>query len=256
MPGPSDMNQSNEPIDPELQRSLLATAKVAGAAGDDKAMVRSIFQSRVLDGIHHRLTARLSSRNGREPDPDDVDGALEMAMTNLFDALSGCGQVRDIAAFLYRAAERRAVDLHRRRRRELPVDPTTIGQPSGGDQNVLDKLEREEDEAKRQDDADCEVASANRRRTGFQIVRRLLPEMKLARSQQVIGYILDVMEDGAGEVTDESIADALGISREAARKARERGFARLKTLAIKHGYSTGALECIPDRNDPDPDDDE
>lgn len=234
-------------MDSDAQRSLLVEAKVAGTKGDDRLMVKNLVESRLLAGLHHRLAAKISARSGRRCDEDDVDDALDLAVTNLFSTLSMGWRVSDIGAFLYRAAERRAVDLHRRRRETSISDPSTLTAKAGADDSILDKLAREDDQMFAVGDPDAGAAA--RRKSGLKIVRRLLPEMKLARSQQVIEYILDAMADGVEDISDEKIGEALGITTEAVRKARERGFARLKKLAIKHGYSTGALECIPDRSD-------
>lgn len=234
-------------FDPEVQRSLLAQAKAAGSKGDDKAMVKLLVESRLLGGLHYRLAAKISGHSGQVCDDDDVDDALDLAVTNLFSVLSAGQPINDVGAFLFRAAERRAVDLHRQRQRASVRDPSTLTAVAGEDRSILHKLIREDDQKLMTGDPDA-IAAA-RRRSGLKIVRRLLPEMKLVRSQQVIEYILDAMANGVEEVPTDHIAEALGITSEAARKARERGFIRLKKLAIKHGYSTGALECIPDRDD-------
>jgi RNA polymerase sigma factor (sigma-70 family) len=239
-----DTNGAADDADPDVQRFLLARAKAAGTDGDEKGMLKPLVESRILDGLRHRLAARLRARSGRDCDHDDLDAALEQAVTTLFEKLSGGDQIRDIAAFLYRVAERRAVDLHRLRRREVRLEPSTIGAAADDNPSILDKLAREETDNAVQDDP--EATAATKRRNALRVVRRLLPEMKLARSQEVISYIFDAMEGGAEEVTNDQISDALGISAEAVRKARERGFARLKKLAIENGYSTGPISCIPD----------
>jgi DNA-directed RNA polymerase specialized sigma24 family protein len=247
----SDWTENHaEPLDPELQNRLLGQAKEAGAAGDARQMLSLLVQSRALDGFKRRLAVKATGRSGRDCDPDDVDEALDQAIDILFDALRTGAVVANIAGYLYRVADRKLVNIHRWRMRARVTDPATLAARESNQPNPLNQLA---DTEMHQVSDDPEIIEKNKRNTAFKIIRQLIPEMNLNRSQQVMTLVVDALESGAEEFTDAMIAETLMISVEAARKARERGVARLKKLAIGHGYSSGALDCIPDESDDEDD---
>ncbi|MEM8974838.1 MAG: hypothetical protein AAGD43_22495 [Pseudomonadota bacterium] len=82
------------------------------------------------------------------------------------------------------------------------------------------------------------------RREAFKIVRQLLPRLGQKNAQAVMELILEAAEQHQMELTDQQIADTLGLTVDNVKKARQRGFQRLARIVDEEGLGRQALKRL------------
>ncbi|MBX9787504.1 MAG: hypothetical protein K2Y37_01185 [Pirellulales bacterium] len=249
MPDPTSQ-EATAAADAIEQRQLLDRARLAAAAGDATGMLEALAASRFLDGLKRRLQVKADRDGGRSSGTArgagvdlDVDQAVSEAIDAFYDQSSRGVAIRDVPSFLMKVATNKLTDIFRVRQREgcsAEVDEIVDGHGS-----VLDELVGREH---RQIDYD------RRRMRAFQLVRDLLPRLGQVRVQQVMALILDAAQRNLADLPDAVVAETLGITRDAAKKARQRGFQRLQRIANDEGLGIQILESVGYQDEADGDD--
>jgi DNA-directed RNA polymerase specialized sigma24 family protein len=234
---------ASEPIDTSGERQLqqvqlLALARSAAQRGEAFEMLRLLVESRVLDGLKRQLTRRRYSMVRPIPGGDvidpDCDLAVAEATDSLYAALSTGQSIANIASYLVKVAERRLIDQVRVRIREGTRDRLDE-QSDHRSGSILDDL------AKRDE---TPIDHDQLRREAFIVVRGLLPRLGHVRAQQVMTMILEAAEEGAIDLPDPTISEALGITVESAKKSRQRAFQRLARIAREEGLGSAILDRV------------
>lgn len=202
----------------ERQRQELARAAEAGAAGDLEEMVTALYRSGYLDGLRRILAKRCSE----VPHPE-LDYAVSRGVDALYESVRDGRKIRNVGAFLYKVAFRRALDYARLRAREsLTLDEAEW--PA----HVADK------------DPDIEDPDALRAEA-LRHARRLLPQLGQTNVQRVMAMVLDAVEAQVDDLSNEDIATALGLSIDTVKQSKSRGFRRLRRLAHEEGLAGPSL---------------
>jgi len=208
----------------------LGQATEAIAAGDPKGMLEHLYSSYFLDGLARGIRRRWPSLSR-----DDIDFVIAQAVDALYRWVSERKKILNLAAFLWKVADRKANDFHERRLREKAVDPEDLQRLSDKGISARALSSRQGTDSAATDDYD------RRRAEAISIARGLLPRLGQQNVQSVLGYVLDALEVGEVDVPNAEIAAALGISLETVRTSLSRGFARLARIAREEGL-VGSLE--------------
>jgi len=209
----------------DTENDFLLEANEAALAGDPIGMLTALYKSHVLDGLCRRLAASWNVIAF-----EDVQLLVAEAVDVLYQKVRSGEKIRRITPFLLKVAGRRAYDFHEKHRRIEAMDPADLesaaaaaarqGSSAGAEQaspattRVVDSLDFEET-----------------RRIALRIARGLLPRLGQQRLQDVMAYILDAIEAGREDISNEEIEEALGLSSGTVRTAKSRGFSRLSRIA-------------------------
>lgn len=195
------------------QREHLARAVRAASERNAGAFLREVAASFLADGVIDRL-ARQWSREDRAVLHDAVADALDALYARVADG----GLVRDPAGFVWGTAEKILKKRWRDRPREEPLSDLEPDPRAAFDEDALPERDR-----------DLLRAEALR------VARSFLPKLGMDVVPRVMSFIFDCIEAGDIYVTNETIANALGLTTATVRRSKNRGFDRLAELGRKAG---------------------
>ena len=206
----------------------LLAAQHAVNQGDVVELLRALAASGYLDGLTRRLQKRWS---GSLP-WTEVDDCIAQSVDAAYAAVTRGRAIRSLGAWLWKSADKIANDRWRiDYGRRVEFNDDTL--PAAFDEN-----ETECDREKRQELEDM------RRREGIRIARVLLPQIGSGQVRDVMELVIDAADDGLPDLPASSIAEALGISSNAARTLVSRGMNRLRRIAEQEGVE--APTDLPD----------
>lgn len=210
------MRKGAPPDTPAAQH--LANAHEAAKQGLPEVMLEELARSGFLDGAVQGLERKWSGQLPRT----ELEDAMGVAVDSAYSGLRQGKTIRNLGAFLWKAADNEATDRWRRdhsRRQELSGEESTAAPVSDEERAATDKL-------------------AERRRTeALRCARQLLPRVGQGQVLAVMEMLIDAVEKGIPDLPPVAIAEALGISTDSARTLLSRGIARLKREARKEGIS-------------------
>ena len=182
-------------------------------------MLEALEASRYLDGLRRRLQKDWGRRLPREQVDDCVAQAVDAACANAFEGRS----IRSLGAWLWKAAKNTANDAWQLDySRRVNLDDANMAVFGEADETPADREERRK-------------LRALRRKEGIRIARELLPRIGEGQVLDVMALVIDAVEDGLPDLPASSIAEALGISSNAARALVSRGLKRLRRVAEQEG---------------------
>ncbi len=219
---------------------LLERAEQAVNRADVVEMLQALAASRYLDG----LTRRLQTKWGGSLPPTEVDDCIAQAVDAACAAVSRGRPIRSLGAWLWKSADKIATDrwtLDYGRRVEFDEDSLLVA-PHTND------TEREREER--------QELGEGRRREAIRIAREFLPRIGEGQVRDVMELVIDAAEEGLPDLPAPYIAEALGISNNAARTLVSRGLKRLRRLAEQEGVEvpTGLPEMDTDAEEEENDD--
>ena len=210
--------RENDNKNSDLAR-LLERAQQAVNQGDPVEMLDALSASRYLDG----LTRRLQSKWGRSLPSSEVDDCVAHAVDEACAAVFEGRSIPNLGAWLWKAATNTANDKWRwyyAHRDDFDDATMKVGEEAG--ETVREREEREKlDEV--------------RRKEAIRIARELLPRIGGGQVLDVMELVIDTAENELPDLPASSIAEALGISGNAARTLVSRGLKRLRRLAEDEG---------------------
>ena len=217
---------------------LLERAQQAVNRSNVVDMLQALAASRYLDG----LTRRLQKKWGRSLPYTEVDDCIAQSVDAACAAVSQGRPIRSLGAWLWKSADKISDDRWRSDYgRRIEFDDDTA--PAAPDTN-----ETEREREKRQE------LEEMRRREAIRIARELLPRIGDGQVRDVMELVIDAAEDRLPDLPASSIADALGISNNAARALVSRGMKRLRRLAEQEGVE--APTDLPDTDAEEEEDDD
>jgi DNA-directed RNA polymerase specialized sigma24 family protein len=193
-------------------------------------MLECLYSSFFLDGLARGLRRRWHSLSR-----DDIEFVIAQAVDALYKSVSQGKKILNLAAFLWKVADRKANDFYERRAREMAVEPEEL-------QKLSDKTTSARGCVDTHVGSDREDDYDRRRAEAVRIARTLLPRLGQQNIQSVFAYVLDALEAGEVDVQNREIAEALGISAETVRTSLSRGFARLTRIAREEGLMDNNTE--------------
>ena len=198
---------------------LLERAQQAVNRGDVVEMLRALTASGYLDG----LTRRLQEQWGRSLPSTEVDDCIAQAVDAACAAVFTGRTIRSFGAWLWKLAQNFADDRWRSdyAHRTDSDDTTVLAVPDPGETD-REREKREELEEARHGEA-------------IRLARELLPRIGGGQILDVMEIVIDAAEDRLPDLPASSIAEALGISKNAARTLVSRGMKRLRRLAEQEG---------------------
>lgn len=196
--------------DKQAEGEAQRAARNGDPVGMLDALARSSFLERLAVQIQHQF---------RRLDEDDCRWVVSKAVDALYSQLVRGERKRDIFPYLLGAAKNIARDVSRELARRVPFNEELDGAVE-----VSEPMTDAEREA-------AEDAAEAKRRAMYAEVRRLATKIPQARPRQVISYVVDAMEKGVLDLTNEEIGDALGLSKGTVATAKCRGFDFLIELA-------------------------
>lgn len=206
----------------EKAAQLLERAQHAVNRGDLVGMLDALTASGYLDG----LTRRLQQKWGSSLPSPEVDDCIAQAVDAACAAVSEGRSIRKLGAWLWKAATNTANDKWRSdyaRRRDFGNATMSVGVEAV--ETISEREERRELEE-------------DRRKEAIRIARELLPRIGEGQVLDVMELLIDAAENGLPDLPASSIAEALGISDNAARTLVPRGLKRLRRLAEQAGVET------------------
>lgn len=224
--GKGGMDKQETEID--TSTNLLEIAQQAVNQGDVVEMLRALTESRYLDGLARRLQKEWGGSLPATEVDDCIAQAVDAATAAVFEGRT----IRSLGAWLWKSARNIAVDKWRSDYAERVDfnDNTVPGTP------VSLETHRERERHRELEDT--------RRIEAIRIARELLPRVGEGQVLDVMKLVIDAAEDRLPDLPASSIADALGISKNAARTLVSRGMKRLRRLAEQEGVE--ALADLPE----------
>lgn len=202
----------------ESKKIALEMALEAAREGDVISFLKHIYDSKFLEGASRTLGAT------RGLDGEAIHEILSDSVDRLYQVASEGKKILFPGGYLFKIIERKTTDYYRIHRKYEEFDERrgnhSPGEVSGAAGTYAPSSKEQED----------------RKMEGIRIARILLPKIGRENVQKVMGYIIDAVERGEEDVTNQEIADALGLSDVSVRKWKQRGFERLKRAAIEDGY--------------------
>jgi DNA-directed RNA polymerase specialized sigma24 family protein len=210
-----------------IQEEFLTKAKEAAIDGDPSAMVEYLYASSAVDGLVRKIRKKWPYLN-----LDDSHDVVIDAITALYDNIMRGVKVREIMGFLWKVSNIRAYTINENQK--ILTHPETqeqIEEPTGAyeaeiDQEFSEKIREE------------------RRKKAFSITKQLLSRLGQKNIQSVMTYIIDALEAGRYDVSNEEIGEALGLDEGSVRTSRSRGFRRLERITQEEGLGEEAWKEI------------
>lgn len=200
-------------------KEAFSRAHDAARRGDPRGMLNAIAETSILDGL-----ARWGKRRwGKIPD-DLMHDIIGKAVDNLYEQVRNGQKILDIPAYLTKTIHFKADDLYRKLIREEEFDPTNRAHTENM-QYLPEQLSSDADIA--------ELGDEERLKEAIVKARQLLPRLGQENVQKVMETILDAVEAGRVDITNEEIAEVTGLSQSSVRVWKLRGFKRLTDLASK-----------------------
>jgi len=203
----------------ESIKVALDKAIEAAARKDVVSFIQHIYDSRFLDGAERTL------EDGWGLDKEATHEILSDSVDRLYEAAVKKGTILFPGAYFYKIIERKATDYYRSHKKFEEFDDTreyySLTSEQAGEKRISYDSEEEHDA---------------RVKEGIKIARSLLPKIGEENVQKVMSYIINAVESGVIDISNSEIAEAIGLSEVSVRKWKQRGFERLKRVAIKEGY--------------------
>lgn len=206
----------------------LSQALTAAKERDAEGMMRALYACGYLGGLLRRLQAKYPSLPLA-----DTEEAVALAADSLYDDVVGGTRVSSVGGLLYRIADRRALDALREHRGTL---------------ELLEGSAAAEGEDPAQLEHDRQARELLRI-SAIRTARSLLPTLGGEKVQRVMTVVLDALESGLIDVTNEEIADATGLSQASVRLLKKRGFDRLAKRAQDAGLVALESDFIAEPSD-------
>jgi DNA-directed RNA polymerase specialized sigma24 family protein len=198
----------------EEQAKALEHAERAASEGDVIAMIQELFNSYALDGLTNFLRRKWPGL----PE-DDRDSVVAEAVEDLRLAVKQGKKVRKLSSYLFRSADNRAYNIIYNRRPLISYAPE-------GD---MDLFPTHEERTEVQNKA---------KREAFRIAREMVQELGGITIQRVMNFYIDAIERGDPEyLTSDEVGSILMLDAASVRKAKQRGFDRLRHRFLEHGLS-------------------
>jgi|GEM_PF-6762338 len=215
------MEIKRTPPNAQDQAEVVRRANKAAFNGDPVGMVQALYQSYALDGITRLIRSRWESIP-----IDEVRFIVASAVDIAYAAVQAQERIRNIIAYLYGVANKRAHQYHDAKKREQ-VLTDDLGY-------VLPKSQPPDDELNNdaiQEADDEELDWEQRRNKAIAIARELIPRLGQENIRSVMMLIIDAVASGREDISNQEIADILGLSLATIRQLRHRGFKRLARVA-------------------------
>ncbi len=219
---------------------LLEKAQKAANRGDVIEMLEVLTASRYLDGV----TRRLQEKWGRSLPWTEIDDCIAQSVDAACAAVTGGRPIRSLGGWLWKSAHNIADDKWRfDHGRRAKLDDTKVRSASETGETDQERESRQELEGLR-------------RKEAIRLARELLPRIGEGQILDVMELVIDAAEDRLPDLPASSIAEALGISKSAARMLVSRGMKRLSRLAEQAGGEapTGLPELDTDAEEEEDDD--
>ena len=206
--------------------NLLGIARQAATEKQPDRMLEALAASGFLDGLTNRLE---KDWRGRLPHVE-IEECVATAVDGAYDAVARGHLVRNLGAWIWKAASNRAIDRW------------------NDDYKLRTALQTESIEDRWQypgQDADADRRlSEYRANEAIRLARLLLPRIGQGQVVDVMGIVIDAVERGIEDLSPTAIGEALGLSPDAVRSLLARGFERLEREARKEGVVLPA--AVPD----------
>lgn len=212
------------------QREELERAKDAAASGNPEGAIAALHGGSYLKGLTIDIKNKWSSLPG-----EDVEDAVAEAVQTFFFSVKDGKVVSNVGAYLWKAADNGANKVHEKRDREKTrgekLEVLHEGySPSVHRESAFWRAEAENEESEERDQ-ERSLADA------VAVTRRLLPRLGQVNMQRVMAYVIEAIEEDPYliDLPNSEIAEALGMSVDAAKQSKSRGFRQLTRIAKEEG---------------------
>jgi DNA-directed RNA polymerase specialized sigma24 family protein len=211
-------------------RKHLGHALQAANEQDERTFVLEIAASHALDGIVRGLQAKWP-----RVEPGAIEAIVAEAVDTLYTKVAvERAVIGSAGAFLWGTARNK---LHERHRAGV-LDTVPFAEGTAG-------LTVDPQDAEPEPDPDVLRAEALR------LARALLPRLGGEVIIRVMTFIFDAIERGEAMLPNETIAAALGMTTDAVKRSKSRGWRRLEATARRDGLD---IRILDDANADDADD--
>jgi DNA-directed RNA polymerase specialized sigma24 family protein len=211
------MSSAHQQPDVQPNRDLLEVARDAAAAGDFAGMMNAILDSHFVDGLYRYL-----QKDWSQFDDGDAAELVGEALDAFYERAKSGTKIWKPRSYLFLTLQKLAIDEHERRQRPAELNEVTDAEGS------------------RRADEDKEilintVPRQDRVNAAIRLARQLVPGVGERVLQQVCEFYIDAVAKGLPCVEDETLADALGLSVDTARRLKNRALQRLRREARRFG---------------------
>ena len=198
---------------------FLEVARRAAAAGQPDRMLEALVASRFLDGLTRRLE---NDWHGRLPRAE-IEDCVAIAVDGAYDAVAHGRPVRNLGAWIWKAASNKAID-------RWNDDYELRGVMES------DALADSREDPEIDSDSDQRLAEY-RAKEAVRVARLLLPRIGQGQIVDVMTLVIDAVEQGLEDLSPSTIGETLGLSASAVRSLLSRGFERLEREARHEGMT-------------------
>ena len=193
-------------------KALHKTAEEAASTGDPSKLVLALSENSILDGFKRRL----QSKWDRIPS-DDIDIIVAEAIDILYASSRNGNKFHNVMGYLWKTCDHKA-HQHDRLSQKVVVLDDIEQVPDNSSDPALETIHEE-------------YSRERMRQQAIALARSLLPRLGQENIQAIMGYVINAVELGYEELSNQEIADALGLTLETVRRSLSRGFDRMTRIA-------------------------
>lgn len=191
------------------KEEYLKSIKLAAERKSPELLIELLFQS----GEVGRISRLLKVRWDRIPD-DEVEYALSEALYVLFVNVKHKKKIGNPQAFIWKISYRKIADCYRRMKHEVPLPIEKLVVLSNKKPQVLE-------------DTKEDTVPEQSLEEAINITRSMIPYLGNKNIQNVMTHILKELERGGEDLSNKSIAEAVGLRVGTARVYKFRAFKKL-----------------------------
>ncbi len=217
----------------ETLDSVKKAAQEAASLGDPVRLFEVLSKEYALDGVVRRL------RSTWPIIPvDEIDEIVADSIEALYYKVREGGLITNAVGFIWKTAYFKAQEYSRKHEKfeKMSVEELDETTETVSDEDI-DFEEREK-----------------LRKEAVKIARSLLPKLRSANVQNVLKYIIDAVEKGIDEVSNQDISDTLGLNVKTVKNCLHRGFDRLSRIAQEENITSHSFDFLQTKDEWDDED--
>lgn len=225
---------TENPPDQNIRKEYLDNAIQATKSGDIRAALEMLYLGHILDGLYRRLRKKWGKLS-----EDEIHESLAQAIVQLIEKVIEGEEVSKPVSYLIKVSDGIAYNIWK-----------------GNEQyseKEIDKLSLVE---KNQNNTSNAINYDEAMKKALSIAKNFLPKLGQENVQLVMEYILDALERGVEDITNQEIGDALNLSPDVVRQSKTRGWQRLERIAKENGYHLNMRFLKDDEKENEGDSDE
>lgn len=201
-------------------------AQEAASLGDPVRLFEILTEEFALDGLVRRLQSAWSTIPS-----DEIDEIVADSIEALYYKIREGGIITNAVGFIWKTAYFKSQEYHRKQGK---IEKIRLEDLDEFTEITTDELSDVEEREKL-------------RKQAVKIARSLLPKLRSANVQNVLKYVIDAVDKGLDDVSNQEISEALDLSVKTVKNCLHRGFERLSRIAQEENITTYDFDFLQEK---------